>query len=126
MLANGLHDGAVYLAGYALELALKARICKLLDSDYPQGRGEFQSFLMHNYGTLVRLAGLEKQLDEARLAIDFAENWSVLADDPATKGWSETWRYRRIGSVSQADAEEIIAALDNPSSGILPWIHSLW
>lgn len=33
LLANNLFDGAVYLAGYALELALKARICKIIDTD---------------------------------------------------------------------------------------------
>jgi HEPN domain-containing protein len=32
----GCYNGAVYLAGYVVELALKARICRLLDSqEYP-------------------------------------------------------------------------------------------
>ena len=30
-----LYDGASYLAGYAVETALKAVICKLLGTDYP-------------------------------------------------------------------------------------------
>ena len=35
----GLYDGAVYVCGYVIELALKARICKLLDiSEYPSSR----------------------------------------------------------------------------------------
>ena len=126
MLANGLYDGAAYLAGYALELALKARICKLLDSDYPQGRGDFQSFMTHDYETLTRLAGLTKLLDSQKRNVDFAAKWSLLVGNVADEGWSETWRYRKIGSVSQATAEEMIHALDDPASGILPWIHSLW
>jgi HEPN domain-containing protein len=33
-----LYDGCVYLAGYAVELALKARICRLLHiKEYPTG-----------------------------------------------------------------------------------------
>jgi hypothetical protein len=33
-----LFDGAAYLCGYVIELALKARICRLLDTeDYPDG-----------------------------------------------------------------------------------------
>ncbi len=34
--AVGLFDGAKYLSGYVLELALKARICRILDvEEYP-------------------------------------------------------------------------------------------
>lgn len=126
LLANELYDGAAYLAGYALELALKARICKLLDSDYPQGRDEFRSFMTHDFETLTRLAGLGKLLDLQKRNVDFAVKWSLLVGKVAGEGWSETWRYRRIGSVSQATAGELINALDDPNSGILPWIHSLW
>lgn len=126
LFANGLFDGAVYLAGYALELALKARICKLLDADYPQGRSNFQSFLTHDYGTLIQLAGLSSKLKQRNLQADFATNWSLLVGGNAGEGWSETWRYRRIGSVTSATAEELINALEEPINGVLPWIHSLW
>ncbi|MDG6028095.1 MAG: HEPN domain-containing protein [Candidatus Brocadia sp.] len=34
---KGLYDGSCYLAGYVIELALKARVCKILDmTDYPE------------------------------------------------------------------------------------------
>ena len=43
LFAAGLFDGAAYLAGYVVEFALKARICRVLDSiDYPD-RGELRS-----------------------------------------------------------------------------------
>lgn len=126
LLANSLFDGAVYLAGYALELALKARICRLLDSDYPQGRSEFQSFLTHDYGTLIRLAGLANKLDLQKGNPAFGANWSLLSGAKPGEGWSETWRYRRIGSVSAANAEALIDALEDADNGILPWIYSLW
>jgi len=42
-----LYDGCVYLAGYAVELALKARICRLLGlSEYPLEPK--QAFRVHN------------------------------------------------------------------------------
>jgi len=44
---NGLYDGACYLAGYVIELALKARICKVLDlDDYPETGEISKSFKM--------------------------------------------------------------------------------
>jgi hypothetical protein len=37
LFAAGLYDGCAYLCGYIIELALKARICRLLNlSDYPE------------------------------------------------------------------------------------------
>ncbi len=42
--ANSKYDGAVYLGGYVLKLALKARICKLLNlSQYPD-KGQLKKY----------------------------------------------------------------------------------
>lgn len=57
------YDGAVYLCCYAVEIALKARICKTLGWDgYPSTGGEFrqyQSFRTHNLRVLLRLSSIE-------------------------------------------------------------------
>ena len=124
--SNGQHDGAVYLAGYALEFALKARVCKILDSDYPV---EFRCFLTHKIQELVKLAGLEKQLNQQRaLDLDFGNNWSVVVGASASmpQGWSEKLRYRKIGSATAADADLFLQALDDPAAGIFTWIKKLW
>ena len=49
-----LYDGACYLAGYVVELALKARICKTLDlAGYPN-QGRYQGHLkLINLTTLL-------------------------------------------------------------------------
>ena len=45
LLENGYYDGASYLAGYALEMALKARICKILEIDkFPDSGNYSNSF----------------------------------------------------------------------------------
>ena len=53
------YDGAVYLCGYAVELVLKARICKTLKwKGYPETKGEFDrlaSFKVHDLDVLLRL-----------------------------------------------------------------------
>ncbi len=44
LLAAGRYDGATYLCGYAIEVALKARICRTLSwPEFPSTGGEFQA-----------------------------------------------------------------------------------
>jgi len=58
LLSSHRYDGAVYLCGYAVEIALKERICRTLSwPGYPSTRREFanyQSFRTHNLGVLRR------------------------------------------------------------------------
>src|SRR5437667_12331694 len=55
-------DGAFYLCGYAIELALKARICRTLRwSSFPQSAQEFkglQSVKTHDLEVLLRFSGV--------------------------------------------------------------------
>ena len=55
------YDGAVYVCGYAVETALKARICRTLKwNAYPFSASEFQkyqSFRTHDLDVLLRLSG---------------------------------------------------------------------
>ncbi|RZJ87223.1 MAG: hypothetical protein EOO60_12430 [Hymenobacter sp.] len=125
LLANQLPDGALYLAGYALELALKARVCKILETDYPAEN--YRSFFTHKYNELVLLAGLSAQLDRKRTQDPgFNANWSLLIGSGVQEGWSENWRYRKIGSVSNAEAVDFIEALEDSQSGVLTWIKLVW
>src|SRR5260370_34116417 len=69
-----LYDGSVYLAGYAVELALKARICRVLVlKEYPLELG--QAFKVHNLEQLKVLAGLTIQIDATKNK-DLFDNWS--------------------------------------------------
>jgi len=42
LFAAGLYDGSAYLCGYVVELALKARICRLLDVNKYPDSGKFR------------------------------------------------------------------------------------
>lgn len=122
---NGLYDGAFYLAGYSLESAFKARICKILDSDYPQGRQEYGSFLTHNYVILLKLAGLSRKLDIDKYAnITLANNWSLLTT--VSSGWSETLRYKPIGNSNKTSVSDILDALDDKNHGLISWLKKTW
>jgi hypothetical protein len=113
-----LPDGAYYLAGYAVECALKACIAKTYNQhDWPE-----KSFVSdchtHNLGALVRLAGLEVALlADAAANLAFALNWSIVKD------WSERSRYERH---SQAKARRMVDAVTDNANGVLSWIKARW
>ena len=69
LFAVGLYDGAKYLAGYAVELALKARICRLLDVDeYPDTGALKRVYAVHDLDQLLLLAGLSKVMNPDKSA----------------------------------------------------------
>jgi hypothetical protein len=87
----------VYLCGYAVELALKARICKTLKwHGYPETNKEFErltSFKVHDLDVLLRLTGRESAVKAS-----FFVEWSAVA------AWNPEARYKPIGSANASDA----------------------
>ena len=94
------YDGAVYLCGYAVEIALKARICKTLRwRGYPS-RGEFgnyQSFRTHSLDILLHLSGSERNIKKK-----FFAEWSAVAT------WDPEARYKPIGTATRQDVQLMI------------------
>ncbi|MFT4660563.1 MAG: HEPN domain-containing protein [Flavobacteriales bacterium] len=119
---KGLYDGASYLSGYIIELALKARICKILDSDYiDSGRPISRSFKTHNLDDLMILSGLSKKFHtelENNEALKI--NWSLI------KSWNETFRYVPVGTKNKVEVQDLINAIENPTDGVFTWIKKRW
>jgi hypothetical protein len=96
------YDGAMYLCGYAVELALKARICIVLGwQGYPSTTGEFrdyQSFRTHNLDILLHLSGREK-----KIKLNFLAEWSSIAQ------WDPSARYKAVGAANISDATLMIS-----------------
>lgn len=71
------YDAAIYLGGYAIELALKARICYTLNwLGYPDSNSEFQhyqSFRTHNLEVLLSLSGIA-----ASVKLLYQAEWSLI------------------------------------------------
>ena len=64
LLAKGKYNGCYYLAGYVLESALKAAICRRMDNDdfFDVLKSEtLRAFRIHNLSELVILAGLSRE-----------------------------------------------------------------
>lgn len=97
------YHSAIYICGYAIELALKARICLILNWDeFPSSKTEFQkyqSFKTHELDVLLRLSGAE-----AIMKNKYLKEWSDVAS------WSPEIRYKLVGSTSSQEAHTMIAA----------------
>ncbi len=101
LLRSRRYDGAIYLCGYAVEIALKAKICTTLHwAGYPSTRGEFQNyqtFRTHNLDVLLSLSGVEE-----KIKTNFFTVWSAVAE------WDPEARYKPIGSANKQDTELMI------------------
>ena len=119
LLAQGKHDGAYYLAGYAVECGLKACIARLTSQDdYPPKPKFIHDYYSHEIERLVKIAGLTAQRDaDAGADPDLEANWQVVKD------WSEESRYERR---TKAQAQQLIAAITDVAHGVLPWIKQRW
>lgn len=84
---NGCYDGAYYLAGYAVECAIKACIAKQTKRyDFPDKKQAEESYT-HDLTKLIKVAKLEDALNEkTALNATFAESWRIL------RTWSEAAR----------------------------------
>ncbi len=102
--AAGRYDGAYYLAGYSLELALKARICKTLNwANFPLTPKEFErfrSFKVHDLEVLLKLSGYEPAIKGKQLP-----EWSTV------KVWQPEVRYRPVGFASEQSTNEMLHAI---------------
>ena len=66
LLTAGKSDGAYYLAGYAVELGLKACIAKnTKEYDFPPKEAVVRQFYSHSIKGLLKAAGLELAFSEA-------------------------------------------------------------
>jgi HEPN domain-containing protein len=119
LLAQGKYDGAYYLAGYAVECGLKACIARLTSQDdYPPKPKFIHDDYSHEIEKLVKTAGLTAQRDADAAADPVLQaNWDTVKD------WTEESRYERR---TQAQAQQLIAAITDAAHGVLPWIKRRW
>ncbi|QJW98814.1 DNA-binding protein [Frigoriglobus tundricola] len=106
-------DGAYYLAGYAVEFALKVRIIsQLMKSDSLPEKKFAENFYKHELTLLRKLADLDDEMDNDAAVRPL---WDVVKD------WSEQRRYE-IGRKEQ-EATDLYDAIEK---GVLPWIKARW
>jgi HEPN domain-containing protein len=118
LLKAGLPDGAYYLAGYAVERALKACIARETQRyEFPE-RKRVNSSHTHDLKELVRVAELQSVL-QAAVNSDplFRRYWRVV------ESWSEQSRY---GRQSTQSAQELMEAIGERNHGVMKWVKHYW
>jgi HEPN domain-containing protein len=104
LLEAGRFDGAIYLSGYSIEIALKARICKTLRwPAFPETNKEFEgliSFKTHDFNLLLRLSGVETLIKSNHL-----DDWSTVLT------WKPELRYSKVGTTTYAKAKAFVDAV---------------
>jgi HEPN domain-containing protein len=118
LFAAGEYSGAYYLAGYAVECALKACFAKSVRRyDFPE-KGRYDKVFTHDLPALVKHAKLNDAFAlEVRLNAGFAASWEEVA------GWTEASRYS-VWTKNQAAA--LMDAISNRKDGVMPWIKQRW
>jgi HEPN domain-containing protein len=114
---NGKQQGAYYLAGYAVECALKACIAKKTKRyEFPPPGDVTRNLYTHDLTGLLKQAGLDKQLEK-----DMVNNSALATNWGTVKNWSEKKRYSTSG-LNGRDLYRAVTGVD----GVLPWIKQYW
>lgn len=116
LLAAGETSGAYYLAGYAVECALKAVIAKETQQHEFPDRDRVRDSYTHDLEKLLKVAKLNSALD-AQTNDQLTLNWKVIQD------WDENSRYK---TWDKGEAQDILNAVDHQQNGVLPWLTQFW
>jgi HEPN domain-containing protein len=118
LLNLGFPEGAYYLAGYAVECALKACIAKRTRvHDFPEKKLVNDSHT-HDLSKLLQLAELKVDLETAMQGNPaMKSSWDAIQDG------SETSRYDRRNA---QEASDLLQAVEDQAGGLLPWIRLRW
>ena len=101
------YDVAVYLCGYAVEIALKARICRTLNwtAGFPQKPEEFKgknSLKTHDLEGLVDFTAIQ-----GKIKLNYFADWAIV------NKWNPEQRYSPPGTKTLTDADDMIQATQN-------------
>jgi HEPN domain-containing protein len=118
LLENKRYDGAYYLSGYVIELALKACIAKRTKKHSYPDLNTVKASYNHGLSGLFKTAELELLFRNARdNDPQLNSNWAIV------ESWSSESRYTRN---FKQDAKGMFEAVSDPNSGVFTWIKQYW
>lgn len=118
LLKMGRASNAYYLAGYSIEIGLKACIAKQISADTIPELSFVRSIYDHDLQKLVKVAGLSAVLKQAQdKNSGFAANWAIVCE------WGPDARYN---SYDVGTAQLMLSAVIDSQNGVLQWIKAHW
>jgi len=118
LLSGRQYSGAYYLAGYSIELALKACYCKNIpEKSFPPKKDIHTKLYSHDLNGLLDVSGIKSKFEAIIHGNgDIGSNWSVVKD------WNEQSRYSVI---LKDEAKSLVEAISG-KNGILNILKKLW
>jgi len=114
----GRASSAYYLAGYSVELALKACISKAFQPDTIPDKTFVNELYTHSLAKLLGTAGLTAPFEsDSKLDPRLAASWGIVSN------WTEASRYSLWDSVS---AGSLIVAIADVDHGVFQWVKKHW
>jgi hypothetical protein len=111
-------SGAYYLAGYAVECALKARLTRGFRMYRMPDKELVGKSHTHDLEALVKLADLNLVLiRDGQLDPAFDVNWTTVKD------WNEVGRYEIW---TETEAKDMFQAITDRDHGVLQWVKRHW
>jgi HEPN domain-containing protein len=109
----GHYQGAIYLAGYAVECWLKVAICQTLDWE-----GLHETFKSHDLKHLLLHSGLVRRIDKASaVSRSFKQIIGMWPKDGGVE-----LRYRDPQSYSEEQARVFLQWVTGEKEGVVPWL----
>lgn len=105
-----------FSTGYAVELLLKAKVCKTLAIDdffafnLTTRKELYKPYKVHDYEELLILSGLYKEFTSAQADVAFKGHWSVI------RNWTEGARY--LTGKTEKDAKDFLTSIHEFSTWI--------
>ena len=112
------YSAAYYLAGYAVELGIKACIAGLFHADVIPEKGFVNAVYSHKLDEVLGLAGIKKRLQD-----DMKDDALLSAAWGVASKWNETSRYQMY---DQFAAASMIHAVGDQNHGVLQWLKKHW
>lgn len=119
LLEAGEFPGAYYLAGYAVECALKACVARRFRLHDIPDRKVVSDVYTHDVARLLDLAGLRSAFQQ-----EAAAHPALLANWEAVKDWTETARYEP--DITEQNALKLYSACTARRDGFLSWLRRRW
>ncbi|HEV2232847.1 MAG TPA: HEPN domain-containing protein [Terriglobia bacterium] len=122
LFASGRFSAAYYLAGYAIECALKACIEKRTKAEDFPIKDSARTVYIHDLAKLAQAAEVKVAIEQlAKHDKAFGLNWAFVAE------WSEESRYNPVDQEwDKLMAEVMLDAVNNPQHGVLQCLKQYW
>ena len=117
LLQHHRYSNSYYLAGYAVEIGLKACIAAQVTRETVPGKTFLQKFFSHDFDALIGLAGLASEKKRQLKSPNFQANWAIVSE------WTPDTRYEAMDVTS---AQTMIQAITIPEFGVMQWIKQHW